>query len=51
MRLGILGVGNMGEAILRGVLKGKVLDASQISIYDVVREKVERLVKEVLPQH
>jgi len=47
MRLGILGVGNMGEAILRGVLKGKVLDAFQISIYDVVREKVERLAVEL----
>ncbi|HID57280.1 TPA: pyrroline-5-carboxylate reductase [Candidatus Poribacteria bacterium] len=43
MRLGILGVGNMGEAILRGVLKGEILGVSQISIYDVVREKVERL--------
>jgi pyrroline-5-carboxylate reductase len=47
MRLGILGVGNMGEAILRGVLRGRVLNASQIAIYDVVGEKVERLADEL----
>lgn len=33
-KFGIIGVGNMGEAILRGMLKGSVLAADKICIFD-----------------
>ena len=42
-RLGFIGVGNMGEAILRGVLKGKVLQGSEIAVFDLNTAKCETL--------
>lgn len=47
MRLGILGVGNMGEAILRGVLRAELFRPDRIVIHDIDRAKVERLCGEL----
>lgn len=46
-RLGIIGTGNMGEAILRGALKGRAIQAHQVAIYDVNINKAETLSKEL----
>ena len=42
-RLGFIGVGNMGEAILRGVLKGGVLESREIAAFDLNAAKCEAL--------
>ena len=34
MRIGFIGVGNMGEALLAGILKGKKVKLEDITIYD-----------------
>ncbi|MEG1523588.1 MAG: pyrroline-5-carboxylate reductase [Clostridia bacterium] len=46
-RLGILGVGNMGEAILRGTLKGHAADAKSITIFDPNVQKTVALQQEL----
>jgi pyrroline-5-carboxylate reductase len=40
MRLGIIGCGNMGTAVLRGMLKSKIFPASQIYLNDLKLNKV-----------
>lgn len=47
VRFGFIGVGNMGEAILRGMISGAVLPPDQIRIYDPDVRKVEMLVAEL----
>lgn len=47
MRLGIVGVGNMGEAILRGALKGGAIGANQVAIHDANMEKAAALADEL----
>ncbi|MCX7737796.1 MAG: pyrroline-5-carboxylate reductase [Hydrogenothermaceae bacterium] len=44
-KVGILGVGNMGEAILNGIINSSILKPSEILIYDNNRERVETLVE------
>lgn len=46
-RFGIIGVGNMGEAILRGLIKGGALPPQQIAVYDINGEKCAALKKEL----
>ena len=41
-RLGIIGVGGMGEAILRGIV-GDLLDSDQIWVSDIIEERVDSL--------
>ena len=36
--LGIIGVGNMGNALLSGILSSHILKPEQIIIYDIVFE-------------
>ncbi len=43
MRLGILGTGNMGEAILRGVVSGGAIRAAQVTVFDINTEKAKAL--------
>ena len=43
MRLGILGTGNMGEAILRGVLVGGAIAPELVTIFDLNTEKTKQL--------
>jgi len=45
--LGIIGTGNMGGALLRGVVKSGLLDAGSIIIYDANSTLVYSLVKEL----
>lgn len=45
-KLGVIGVGHMGEAILRGVLAGDCLPASAIVAYDPVRKREQVLAME-----
>lgn len=42
-QLGIIGVGNMGEAILRGVLTGHAVDAKDVFVFDTNQEKIGAL--------
>lgn len=45
-RLGIIGVGGMGEAILRGIV-GDLLEGNQVWVSDIIDEKVDSLCKEL----
>lgn len=45
--IGIVGVGNMGSAILRGILKKKLFRPSRILAYDVISAKASSLAKEL----
>ena len=45
-RLGIIGVGGMGEAILRGIV-GRLLRGNQIWVDDIIEEKVDSLCEEL----
>jgi pyrroline-5-carboxylate reductase len=48
IRFGVIGAGNMGEAILRGFVSGGNADDTNITIYDPFAEKCERLKKELV---
>ena len=41
MNIGIIGIGNMGEAILSGLLKGKVVGPQQVYVFDASRELMQ----------
>ena len=45
MRIGVIGCGNMGSALIRGVLKRKprLTDPSRLMVWDPDREKLQRL--------
>ena len=45
-RLGIIGVGGMGEAILRGIV-GDVIGGNQIWVSDIIEGKVDSLCEEL----
>ena len=45
-RLGIVGVGGMGEAILRGVV-GDLLEGNRVWVSDIIEEKVDSLCQEL----
>lgn len=47
MRIGFIGVGNMGEAILRGALRGGVVQADEILAFDAYAPKLQALQKEL----
>lgn len=47
MRIGIIGIGNMGEAILRGALRGGVVLPAEVSAFDLNREKLKALQTEL----
>ena len=40
LKLGVIGAGNMATAIVNGITDKKVIDASQIMIYDIDKEKL-----------
>lgn len=46
IRLGFIGVGNMGSAIIKSVAKSNIIAPDRIFIYDVDAEKMEALKKE-----
>lgn len=44
-KIGFIGAGNMGSAILEGVLKKKIVSASHITVYDKIPAKAQMLSK------
>ena len=44
--IGVCGTGNMGRAIVKGLVAAKALDADHIYLYNIHREKAEALAKE-----
>lgn len=46
MKLGFIGVGNMGEAILRGIIQNGLLPSKDVYIYDSNMQKIKALQEE-----
>lgn len=46
MELGIIGTGNMGSSILKGIITSNFLVNDDITVFDSNQEKIEKLVKE-----
>ncbi|MDE6182255.1 MAG: pyrroline-5-carboxylate reductase [Eubacteriales bacterium] len=46
MKIGFLGIGNMGSAILKGILKNGI-DANEIYAYDVDKERLNKIKSEL----
>lgn len=46
MELGIIGLGNMGEAILRGIIANSVISPDKIAVFDINQGKIDQLVDE-----
>ena len=46
MKLGIIGAGNMGSSILKGVTSSNFLENKNIAIFDLNKGKIEELSKE-----
>ena len=44
--IGLIGVGNMGTAILEGLLKKKLITASQVAVYDKIPDKAAAFSKQ-----
>ena len=47
MKLGFIGTGNLATAILRGVVASGMIEANEIAIFDIFREKTAQLEKEL----
>ena len=47
-QIGLIGAGNMGEAILRGMISGGFLKAAQITVCDASAERMEELAQNAL---
>ena len=43
VRLGMVGVGNMGSALVRGIVRAKILEPRQITAFDPATEKLAKL--------
>lgn len=46
MRLGIIGAGNMGGAILRGIIEADYVRPSELLVFDISNRKLQELTKE-----
>ena len=46
MKFAIIGAGNMGGALARGLAKGSLVEASDITVADPSREKTDALLKD-----
>ena len=46
LRIGFVGGGNMGEALIRGLLAASLLSPKQVSVFDVIPERLEYLHRE-----
>ena len=44
--IGVCGTGNMGQAIVKGLVASKAMAADQIYLYNIHREKADALAKE-----
>ncbi|MCE5334020.1 MAG: pyrroline-5-carboxylate reductase [Desulfobacteraceae bacterium] len=45
-KIGFIGGGNMGEALIRGLLAASLFSADKVSVYEVITERVEFLTRE-----
>lgn len=45
--IGFIGSGNMGLAIIKGLIASKIAKPSQITVFDIIEEKVKQLGKEL----
>jgi pyrroline-5-carboxylate reductase len=45
IQVGFIGGGNMAEALIRGLLQGKTLSASQCRVHDVLQDRLAYLKK------
>lgn len=43
IRMGVIGCGNMGEAIIRGVIQSHIVENSDLFLFDIDRERLARL--------
>ncbi|NOX99707.1 MAG: pyrroline-5-carboxylate reductase [Verrucomicrobia bacterium] len=46
MKLGVIGCGKMGSALLEGILNNNIVSSDQVLVYDTYSEAVDRLVSE-----
>ncbi len=46
-RIAVIGTGNMGSALIRGLVNGNIAKPDTIMVFDVDREKVDALVEEL----
>ena len=44
--LGLIGVGNMGTALLKGILSSNIIDKEMVVIYDVNIEVIKKCIQE-----
>jgi pyrroline-5-carboxylate reductase len=45
-KIGVIGVGNMGSALIKGALRGKFADAGSIAVFDARRERSDSFARE-----
>ncbi|MCX8126493.1 MAG: NAD(P)-binding domain-containing protein, partial [Dehalococcoidia bacterium] len=45
MKVAFIGTGTMGEAMIKGIIRKKVCNNGNITIYDIRRERVEEIAK------
>ena len=46
-KLGIIGAGNMASAIVKGIIKSKIYDKSEIIISDISKEQRKKIEDEL----
>ncbi|MGB9808797.1 MAG: pyrroline-5-carboxylate reductase family protein, partial [Caldanaerobacter sp.] len=46
MKIGFIGAGNMGMALIKGILRSDLVEAEDLILFDPVREKIEGLERE-----
>ena len=46
MSIGFIGCGNMATAIIKGIIKSKTVEESEINVFDVYAPAVEKLTAE-----
>ena len=51
MKFAIIGAGNMGGALARGLAKGSLVEASDITVADPSREKTDALLRAAFRQY
>ena len=47
MKLTVIGTGNMGKALIKGFVGGKVLKGEEITVYDLNKEAANAIASEV----
>jgi len=45
-KIGFIGAGNMAGALIKGIISAKVFSASDVMVYDIVQDRLDRLVEQ-----